>query len=375
MPRSAGPRRSGTAFAKRCSVRGRASEWPVPSSPSTGLCHAAPRSFPARSSSRRHCRRAVRRALARDLVAGRAEPPADPGGGPLGRVAAVQAKGHTGGSARGLAHLQRDVSRMRTCRVSRSGSVGSWNDPAAYRPEFAFLKDLDQDRMTLRVRARRTDRETSDAGRGPAARGTPEHWGSLAARDRWNDGAAGREDGEALQRLEMTIQDGRKKHVSTTIGLMSAVTSAINTLEEHGYVAPYACVFGRSPFEAAHKPVGASTTFPRDRIEPLIGRELLHASAIDVPPAGPFRDTTARAGGVAEARVCSSRWQVMPWISRWLPKRRRSSGKWTSGPLRLLRLRALCAPHQGPQGHRADAVRLTRREPLARRRRASVLPR
>jgi len=67
-------------------------------------------------------------------------------------------------------------------------------------------------------------------------------------------------------------------------GLMQAVVKAINSLEENGYVAPYVCVFGRNPFEAAYKPIKKSTVLPRDRIEPLIGRELLHASGIDVPP-------------------------------------------------------------------------------------------
>jgi uncharacterized linocin/CFP29 family protein len=67
-------------------------------------------------------------------------------------------------------------------------------------------------------------------------------------------------------------------------GLMRAIVKAINSLEENGYVAPYVCVFGRNPFEAAYKPIHNSTVLPRDRIEPLIGRELLHASGIDVPP-------------------------------------------------------------------------------------------
>jgi len=66
--------------------------------------------------------------------------------------------------------------------------------------------------------------------------------------------------------------------------LMRVTVDAMNTLEEHGYVAPYAYVFGRRPFQAAHEPLKNSVTFPRDRIEPLIGREILHASAIDIPP-------------------------------------------------------------------------------------------
>jgi len=67
-------------------------------------------------------------------------------------------------------------------------------------------------------------------------------------------------------------------------GLMEAVVAAINSLEDNGYVAPYVCVFGRNPFEAAFTPIKNSTLLPHDRIEPLIGRELLHASGIDILP-------------------------------------------------------------------------------------------
>jgi hypothetical protein len=66
--------------------------------------------------------------------------------------------------------------------------------------------------------------------------------------------------------------------------LIAVIVTAINSLERNGFVAPYVCVFGRGPFQAAHRPVGTSIAFPRDRLEPLIGRELLHASAIDIVP-------------------------------------------------------------------------------------------
>src|SRR5260370_38236685 len=65
---------------------------------------------------------------------------------------------------------------------------------------------------------------------------------------------------------------------------MKAIVAAMDSLEENGYVAPYVCVFGRKPFEAAFKSIKNSTVLPRDRIEPLIGRELLHASGIDILP-------------------------------------------------------------------------------------------
>jgi uncharacterized linocin/CFP29 family protein len=67
-------------------------------------------------------------------------------------------------------------------------------------------------------------------------------------------------------------------------GLMNAIVDAINSLEENGYVAPYVCVLGRNPFRAAFTPINNSAVLPRDRIEPLIGRELLHASSIDILP-------------------------------------------------------------------------------------------
>jgi uncharacterized linocin/CFP29 family protein len=69
-------------------------------------------------------------------------------------------------------------------------------------------------------------------------------------------------------------------------GLTQAILGAINSLEEAGYVAPYVCVLGREPFQAAFTPLNNSTVVPRDRIEPLIGRGLLHASSIDVLPHG-----------------------------------------------------------------------------------------
>jgi uncharacterized linocin/CFP29 family protein len=67
--------------------------------------------------------------------------------------------------------------------------------------------------------------------------------------------------------------------------LKDAIVSAIMTLDDRGYVAPHVCVFGQGPFLAANKPL-RSGTVPRDRLEPLIGREILHASAIDLLPAG-----------------------------------------------------------------------------------------
>jgi hypothetical protein len=71
----------------------------------------------------------------------------------------------------------------------------------------------------------------------------------------------------------------------TNDGLTDAIVSAITTLDQRGYVAPHVCVFGRGPFIAANKPL-PSGAVPRERLEPLIGREILHASAIDLLPKG-----------------------------------------------------------------------------------------
>jgi uncharacterized linocin/CFP29 family protein len=76
-----------------------------------------------------------------------------------------------------------------------------------------------------------------------------------------------------------------KPYALSSTGLMNGIVDAINSLELNGYVAPYTCVFGHSPFRRAHESTYGSSVLTRDRLEPLIGREILHASAIDVLPA------------------------------------------------------------------------------------------
>jgi uncharacterized linocin/CFP29 family protein len=92
---------------------------------------------------------------------------------------------------------------------------------------------------------------------------------------------AGQRAVDAGQRAQLQTWD---KSPLNNDGLMKAIVNAINSLEDNGYVAPYVCVFGRNPYEEAFTPISNSTVLPRDRIEPLIGRELLHASGIDIPP-------------------------------------------------------------------------------------------
>ncbi len=93
------------------------------------------------------------------------------------------------------------------------------------------------------------------------------------------------EDAEQqAEEAEQRAQQAWDKSPLDNDGLMQAIVKAINSLEDNGYVAPYVCVFGRNPFEAAFISIKNSTVLPRDRIEPLIGRELLHASGIDILP-------------------------------------------------------------------------------------------
>jgi uncharacterized linocin/CFP29 family protein len=94
-----------------------------------------------------------------------------------------------------------------------------------------------------------------------------------------NPGSLGLIEGPRVQRAQQANRAALNSN-----GLMEAIVGAINSLENNGYVAPYVCVFGRNPFEAAFESIPHSTVLPRDRIEPLIGRELLHASGIDILP-------------------------------------------------------------------------------------------
>jgi uncharacterized linocin/CFP29 family protein len=100
-----------------------------------------------------------------------------------------------------------------------------------------------------------------------------------------NPGSLGLIEAPRVERLGAEAEAWDKTPLNND-GLMRAIVKAINSLEDNGYVAPYVCVFGRNPFEAAFTPINNSTVLPRDRIEPLIGRELLHASGIDIPPQG-----------------------------------------------------------------------------------------
>jgi uncharacterized linocin/CFP29 family protein len=151
-----------------------------------------------------------------------------------------------------------------------------------YRPSSAYLDDLIKRNWaavqgTPRPIADQDTQKQGLRGRNPGALGLIE--GPRVSRDE-----------EQAQKVQKTQRPKKGKKAKDKLpqlnndGLMLAVVNAIDSLEENGFVAPYVCVFGRNAFEAAHRPIDRSTVFPRDRLEPLIGRELLHASAIDVVP-------------------------------------------------------------------------------------------
>jgi uncharacterized linocin/CFP29 family protein len=122
-------------------------------------------------------------------------------------------------------------------------------------------------------------RRAEDALRGPLLRMQPQ---KLEVAQQQAE--VTRQQAEVARRRADKAQQQAKIWPLNNDGLMDAIVDAINSLEENGYVAPYVCVFGRKPFQEAYKPINNSTVLPRDRIEPLIGRELLHASGIDLLP-------------------------------------------------------------------------------------------
>ena len=62
--------------------------------------------------------------------------------------------------------------------------------------------------------------------------------------------------------------------------LVSDIASAIATLESSGHLGPFACLLGQEAFIAANTPIPASLVLPKDRIEPLLGTQLLRSSTL-----------------------------------------------------------------------------------------------
>jgi uncharacterized linocin/CFP29 family protein len=151
-----------------------------------------------------------------------------------------------------------------------------------YRPDFAHL-------------------DASDSSQRARISGTPKpidglsHIYQVAGMRQQNPGSLGLIGGSSVeqrQNAEQAALVARAQDPDNNKLIQATIINAINSLEDSGYVAPYVCVFGREPFQEAFTPADNSTVLPRDRIEPLIGRELLHASGIDIPPyeSGRYQD-------------------------------------------------------------------------------------
>jgi uncharacterized linocin/CFP29 family protein len=154
-------------------------------------------------------------------------------------------------------------------RAAAAGSLAGL-PPTTYRPDFAFLND---DRLPAAF-AYLNGQPTPIAG-GPT---------QVEGLRRRNPGALGLIAGAARSAVRARAAAAQAAAAADPDRLVDVVVEATSALEEHGFVAPYVCVFGRDPFVEAHRSINGSTSTPRDRLEPLIGRELVHASAIDVPP-------------------------------------------------------------------------------------------
>ncbi len=63
--------------------------------------------------------------------------------------------------------------------------------------------------------------------------------------------------------------------------LVSQVAQSIADLETNGHLGPFACVLGNEAFKEAHTPDGNSLVLPKDRMEPLLGMQLLRTGTLD----------------------------------------------------------------------------------------------
>ncbi len=149
-----------------------------------------------------------------------------------------------------------------------------------YRPQLAYLNAQDDDSQRARI-----------SGTPKSIKGLT-HDQQLEDMRQRNPGSLGLTGGpkvEQQQNAAKAAQAAQAQEPDNNSRMQAIIINAIISLEDSGYVAPYVCVFGRKPFQAAFTPINNSTVLPRDRIEPLIGRELLHASGIDFPPYEPGR--------------------------------------------------------------------------------------
>lgn len=144
-----------------------------------------------------------------------------------------------------------------------------------YRPDLAYLNPRDDGSRRARISGTPTPIE-----------GVANDLQVKGMRQR-NPGSLGLIEGPGVEQRQNAAKAVLGGRPNNNTQMQAIIINAINSLEDNGYVAPYVCVFGRKPFQAAFTPINNSTVLPRDRIEPLIGRELVHASGIDIPPYRP----------------------------------------------------------------------------------------
>lgn len=68
---------------------------------------------------------------------------------------------------------------------------------------------------------------------------------------------------------------------STRPELVRGIASAIATLERNGHLGPFACILGQTAFVKANTPIPGSLVLPKDRIEPMLGTQLLRSSTLE----------------------------------------------------------------------------------------------
>jgi uncharacterized linocin/CFP29 family protein len=180
--------------------------------------------------------------------------------------------------------LPDDAARVAFAREEKDGHPG-------YRPELAHLNAMDLSGTPMPIAGVTQDVELEVMRRrNPGSLGlieAPRVVLKKEAEQARREADLAPQDQQAARRASQAEQRAQQASDESQLdnrGLMQAIVDAINSLEDNGYVAPYVCVFGRNPFEAAFNAIHNSTVLPRDRIEPLIGRELLHASGIDILP-------------------------------------------------------------------------------------------
>lgn len=77
------------------------------------------------------------------------------------------------------------------------------------------------------------------------------------------------------------VAEGRKTPLTTTGDFVSDIASAIATLESSGHFGPFACILGQRAFVTANTPIPKSLVLPKDRVEPMLGTQLLRSSTLN----------------------------------------------------------------------------------------------